>query len=78
MYSALAILESPSKIMVQPEQDRYPPEEAQRRFEALIRAARDTPPLQRKDIPRQRPVSKRKAKKGDLAEEGGKADTSGH
>ncbi len=35
--------------------DRYPPDEAQRRFEALIRAAANTPPLHLKDIPRKRP-----------------------
>ena len=40
--------------------DQYPPEEAQRRFEALIRAARRLP-LHRKDMPRLRSESKRRA-----------------
>ncbi len=40
--------------------DTYAEKEAQRRFEALIRAARDGPPLRRKDVPRKRPESKRK------------------
>lgn len=43
--------------------DQYPPEEAQRRFEAAIRAAGRTPPLHLKDIPRKRPESKRKTGK---------------
>jgi len=42
------------------EQDRYSDEEAQRRFEALVRAALNTPPLRLKNIPRKRPESKRK------------------
>jgi hypothetical protein len=42
--------------------DQYPPEEAQRRIEAMIRASR-RPPLQLKDIPRKRPYAKRKARK---------------
>ena len=40
--------------------DQYPPDEAQRRFEALIRAAR-RPPVHREDVPRTRGVSKPKA-----------------
>jgi hypothetical protein len=41
--------------------DVYPPEEAQRRFEAALRAACSTPPKRQKDVPRKRPESKRKA-----------------
>ena len=40
--------------------DQYPPEEAQRRFETLIRASR-RPPAQRKDVPRKGPESNEKA-----------------
>jgi hypothetical protein len=42
--------------------DQYSEEEAQRRFEALIRAALNTPPKPMKDIPRQRPYQPRKRK----------------
>ena len=49
--------------MSQTADDQYPPEEAQRRFEALIRAAARTSPLHMKDIPRKRPKAKRKAEK---------------
>jgi hypothetical protein len=38
----------------------YSDEEAQRRFQALIRAALNTPPLHMKDIPRKRPEAKRR------------------
>jgi hypothetical protein len=44
--------------------DQYSPEEAQRRFEALVRAAAKTPPLRRKDVPTKRQESKRKKGKG--------------
>jgi hypothetical protein len=41
-------------------EDTFAPEEAQRRFEALLRAVLTTPPLRLKDVPRKRPQSKRK------------------
>ena len=43
------------------EQADYSPEEAQRRFEAALRAALNTLPRPQKDVPRTRPESKRKA-----------------
>jgi hypothetical protein len=43
--------------------DQYPPEEAQRRAEALARAVLGMPPERQKDVPRTRGVSKRKAGK---------------
>lgn len=42
------------------EDSQYPPDEAQRRLEAMIRASR-RPPLHRKDVPPKRPESKLKA-----------------
>jgi hypothetical protein len=42
--------------------DRHPEQEAQRRFEELLRAALNTPPKQKKDIPRKRPYRPRKRK----------------
>jgi hypothetical protein len=39
--------------------EKYTPEEAQRRFEASLRAALNTPPKPMKDIPKKRP-SRRK------------------
>jgi hypothetical protein len=44
--------------------DQHSEEEAQRRFEALIRAALNTPPKPLKDIPRTRPYRPRKRKPG--------------
>ncbi len=42
-------------------------EEAQRRFEALIRAALTTPPTPLKDIPRKRETLKRKSLKPSIS-----------
>jgi hypothetical protein len=42
--------------------DQYSEDEAQRRFEALILAALNTPPKPLKDIPRKRPYRPRKRK----------------
>lgn len=41
--------------------DQYPPEEAQRRFEAIARAIGNTRPMPLKDVPQKRRVSKAKA-----------------
>jgi len=46
--------------MADVEQDQYPPEEAQRRFEAIARAIGITRPLHLKDVPRKRKESKAK------------------
>ncbi len=46
---------------LEPEQDRYSDEEAQRRFETAIRAAGKTPPLHLKDIVGKSGKPKRKA-----------------
>ena len=43
--------------------DQYPPEEAQRCFEALLRAVLTTPPVRLKDLPRTRPQAERKTQK---------------
>ena len=43
--------------------DTFPPDEAQRRFEALVRAAINTPPTHRQDGARKEPESNRKARK---------------
>jgi hypothetical protein len=45
------------------DEDSYPAQEAQRRFEIALRAALNTPPKPLKDMPRKRPESKRKAGK---------------
>ena len=50
-------------LPMQANDDQYPPEEAQRRFDALLRAVLTSPPLHLKDVPRTRPVSKHKAGK---------------
>jgi hypothetical protein len=41
----------------------YPDDEAQARFEATLHAALNSPPRPLKDVPRQRPQSKREALK---------------
>lgn len=46
-----------------PENDQYPTDEAQRRFEKLVRTALNTPPKPMKDMPRKRPAPKGKAGK---------------
>ena len=38
--------------------DQHGPQEAQRRFEKLVRTALNTPPKPMKDMPRKRPASK--------------------
>jgi hypothetical protein len=40
--------------------ERYPTEEANKRFEAAVRGAFSTPPTPMKDLPRKRPEIKRK------------------
>ncbi len=45
------------------EGEQYASEEAQRRFEKLLRTALNTPPKPMKDMPRKRPVPKAKADK---------------
>jgi hypothetical protein len=47
--------------------DTYGADEAQRRFEVILRAALSMPPKPLKDVPRQRPESKRKATRGGKA-----------
>jgi hypothetical protein len=53
-------MEPPVPKQKETDQERYSPEEAQRRVEAMIRASR-RPPLHLKDVPRKRPQAKRKA-----------------
>jgi hypothetical protein len=43
--------------------DQYSPQEAQRRFEKLVRTALNTPPKPMKDMPRKRPAPKDKPAK---------------
>lgn len=42
---------------------QYDPQEAQRRFEKLVRTALNTPPKPMKDMPRKRPAPKDKTGK---------------
>lgn len=44
------------------EGEQYDSEEAQRRFEKLVRTALNTPPKPMKDMPRKRPAAKAKPK----------------
>lgn len=62
------MLHSPRMSQDQRE-DCYSDQEAQRRFEELLRAALTTPPKQKKDIPRKRPYRPRKGKAAGSASE---------
>lgn len=55
-------------------EDKYDPEEAQRRFEALVRAALTTRRTPMKDIPKKRKPLPRKAGKGSSRAGAGKPD----
>jgi transposase len=57
-------MEAPLLVAAKSEiEETYSPEEAQRRFEALLWAVLTTPPMRLKDLPRRRPTARQEPEK---------------